>query len=72
MQMSCSKYLQTLQKLTERRAFVTKLKLKLERPREISRLLNNPYNNFKCIHVAGTNGILNFEFSLNFCVIFEF
>eukprot|EP01083_Nonionella_stella_P305277 1064339_1 len=49
------RYHKTLQALLERKTLVTG-SFKLDRPRHITQLLNNPFNNYKCIHVAGTNG----------------
>ena len=54
--MSSNRYYKTLQSLLQRKSLVTG-SLSLHRIRQISKLLNNPYNNYNIIHVAGTNGM---------------
>lgn len=50
-----SRYYKTIQSLLQRKG-IASAPINLDGVRQISKLLNNPYNNYDIIHVAGTNG----------------
>ena len=56
-----SRYTKCLQDIITRKSIVNqsnfKSELSLNIPRQLSRVLNDPYNAYPCIHVTGTNGM---------------
>ena len=65
--MSVSHRYQEILSLLLKRKTMINGPISIDRPNKMSKLLNNPYNNYKCIHVAGTNG--NYFIEISFLCI---